>query len=120
MLKNACAANDNNFVISILRKMESECIQPTEETIRMVAAIEKQIFENLRKNHVARKQERNECFKLARECKQWMKHFRIEKERLHLDPNPDGIEDQTEENQKKNPSKRRNIEKSHNFIDMVK
>lgn len=76
MLKNACALKDNDFVISILRKMTSTQIEPTEESIRMVEEYHVRVFRSLRTHKVVTKKIRNECFKLTRECKQWKKHFR--------------------------------------------
>lgn len=76
MLKNACASKDNDFVISILRKMKAHQIEPTEESIRMVDEYHARVFQSLRTHRVVKKQQRNECFKLTRECKQWKKHFR--------------------------------------------
>lgn len=76
MLKNACASKDNDFVISILRKMEQKQIEPTENSIRMVDEYHTREFRNLRSYRVASKKMRNECFKLTRECRHWKKHFR--------------------------------------------
>lgn len=76
MLKNACALKDNDFVISILRKMKSQQIEPTEESIRMVDEYYVRVFRSLRSHKVVTKKMRNECFKLTRECRQWKKHFR--------------------------------------------
>lgn len=76
MLKNACALKDNDFVISILRKMKLQQIEPTEESIRMVDEYHVRIFRSLRSHRVVSKKMRNECFKLTRECRHWKKHFR--------------------------------------------
>lgn len=76
MLKNACALKENDFVISILRKMKTHRIEPTVESMRMVDEYYARIFRSLRSHRVVSKKMRNECFKLTRECRQWKKHFR--------------------------------------------
>lgn len=76
MLKNACALKNNDFVISILRKMQSKQFEPTEESIRMVDEYHGREFRSLRSYRVVSKKMRNECFKLTRECSKWKKHFR--------------------------------------------
>lgn len=82
MLKNACSLKDNDFVISILRKMRSEEIEPTEESIRLVEDLHKNVFRSLRTETFASKKMRNECFKLSREYQQWRKHFRADKPKV--------------------------------------
>lgn len=80
MLKNACAAHDNNFVIGILRKMQTLTkIELNDEVIRMVDEYQKESFQNFRNQRKLNVQLRNECFKLARECKQWLRHFGMDK-----------------------------------------
>lgn len=79
MMKNACAASDNNFVISLIRMMQAKQIEPLEETVAMVEEYQHQVFRNLRNQRVHSKQTRNECFKLTRECKQFLRHFRLDK-----------------------------------------
>lgn len=76
MLKNACAAHDNNVVIGILRKMQTLTkIELNDEVIKMVDEYQKESFQNFRNQRKPNLQLRNECFKLARECKQWLRHF---------------------------------------------
>lgn len=79
MLKNACASGNNNFMISILRKMQSNKIEPLEESVRLVEEYQQQVFQNMRTKRVHSKQTRNECFKLTRECKQFLKCFQLDK-----------------------------------------
>lgn len=77
MLKNACTMKDNDFVISIIRRMQSEQIEPTEESFQMVETYHKTLFRSLR-TEASSKRMRNECFKVSREYKQWRKHFRAD------------------------------------------
>lgn len=80
MLKNACREEDNDFVISILRKMISKEIEPTEETFHMVKNYQRDILRKLRYERSHNHKTRNECFKLTRECRQWLKRFRLDKD----------------------------------------
>lgn len=80
MLKNACTAENNDFVIQILRKMQSKQINPLEESVQMIQAYQHQVFRNLRTQRVHNQKTRNECFKFIREHKQWLKHFRLDSE----------------------------------------
>ncbi|XP_055325072.1 uncharacterized protein LOC129579241 [Sitodiplosis mosellana] len=79
MLKNACGTANNNFVISILRKMQSKQVEPQEEAVKLLEEYQQQVFRDLRAQRVHSNQTRNECFKLTRECKQFLKHFRLDK-----------------------------------------
>lgn len=80
MLKNACATQDNNFVISVLRKMQTLTnLELNEKVVEMVQEYQKQAFQNLRTQRKSNQQTRNECFKLSREYKQWLRHFRMDK-----------------------------------------
>lgn len=79
MLKNACAYNDNDFLISIIRQMKTREIEPMIESVDMVEAYQKKILHNMRSRRIQDKHTRNECFKLIRECKQWLRHFKLDK-----------------------------------------
>lgn len=79
MLKNAFATADNDFVICILRKMQSKQIEPQEESIKLIEEYQQQVFRNLRTQRVHSKKTRNDCFKLIRECKQFLRHFQLDK-----------------------------------------
>lgn len=79
MLKNACSFENNDFIICILRKMQSNEINPLEETFNMIEMYQKELFQNLRTQRIPNKRTRNECFKFMRECKQWLKHFNMDK-----------------------------------------
>lgn len=83
MLKNACRTGNNDFVISILRKMQSNRIEPTDEMVDMVKNYQKDVIRKLRYETSHSKKTRNECFKLTRECRQWHKHFRLDKNATH-------------------------------------
>ncbi|XP_031621040.1 uncharacterized protein LOC116339351 [Contarinia nasturtii] len=83
MLKNACAAQNNNYIISIIRQMQSKEIEPLDESVEMVEAYQRQIFRDMRGKRVHDKHTRNECFKLTRECKQWLRHFRLDKRTIN-------------------------------------
>lgn len=76
MLKNACASKDNDFVICVLRKMKETNVEPTEDSIQLVQDYHNVAFKKLRSTRMVTKKMRNESFKLSRECKQWIKHFR--------------------------------------------
>lgn len=54
-------------------------LELTDETIQMVDDYQKEAFRKLRTQRKAIKQARNECFKLSREYKQWLRHFKINK-----------------------------------------
>lgn len=80
MLKNAITSNDNDYVIKILRTTKLEEITPSSDTIQMVCEYQKESFHNMFKRRTSNKrhnQMRNECFRIQRECKQWLKHFNI-------------------------------------------
>lgn len=79
MLKNACATADNDFVICILRAMQSKQIEPQQESIKLIEEYQQQVFRNLRTQRVHSKKTRNDCFKLTRECKQFLRHFQLNK-----------------------------------------
>lgn len=96
MLKNACAAEDNNFMISILREMQCKRIEPLMESVHLVEQYQQKLFHNLRTQRVHSKQTRNECFKVTRECKQFLKYFQLDKRSENR--NPTQID---EENEKK-------------------
>lgn len=108
MLKNACAAHDNNFVIEILRKMQTLTkIELNDEVVKMVDDYQKQSFQNFRNQRKPNVQLRNECFKLTRECKQWLRHFGMDKS--------DKSDNTTKKSNKKtrvsNTRKKRNLSK---------
>lgn len=78
MLKNACAAGDINFEIEILRTMKQLNIEPDKECLLLVKNAGEESSRRLRKCSHLNKTERNECFKVIRERKDWMKHFRLD------------------------------------------
>lgn len=82
MLTNACRFKDNNYVIKLLRFMQSEEIEPTEQSIEILNDYTKYAFSKLRKYKMADKHDRNEFFKLSREHRQWVKRFNLNKPQL--------------------------------------
>lgn len=81
MLKNACNAKDNDFVINILRKMESKEIEPLEESIKMIEEYQRQAYHSLTSQREHNQKSRNAVFKLIREQKDFMRHFHLDNTR---------------------------------------
>lgn len=59
--------------------MQLKKVEPTDQTFDMVKNYQKDVLRKLRYERSHNRQTRNECFKLTRECRQWLKQFRLDK-----------------------------------------
>lgn len=80
MLTNAIRAKDNDFVIGILRQTKAHNFEPSSETIELAQQYQQQVAASLKELHRMTKHERNECFKVLRELKQYFRQFGIRQE----------------------------------------
>lgn len=77
MLKNATKTRNNNYVIQIIRSARTNNIEPSAETIQILRKYQENVAKSVKVLHRLSKHERNECFKLLREMKQYYRQFHV-------------------------------------------
>lgn len=77
MLRNATKSQNNNYLIQIIRNAKINSIEPSAETVNMLRQYQGNVAKSVKVLHRLSKHERNECFKLLREMKQYYKQFHI-------------------------------------------